>query len=59
MNRQNYDNWLAQGAKTLEQRAVEKVSSILAEYKPEPLPKDVAKAVRAIVERAEAAHVPK
>ncbi len=53
IDRNNYDNWLAKGGKTLEQRAAERVEAILAEHKPEPLPKDVAKAVHAIVERAE------
>jgi trimethylamine:corrinoid methyltransferase-like protein len=38
----------------LEQRAAERVEEILAEHKPEPLPEDVARAVHAIVERAEA-----
>ena len=53
-DRQNYDNWLARGAKTMEQRAAERVDQILTEHQPEPLPKDVARAVHAIVERAEA-----
>ena len=52
--RGNYDQWQAQGAKTLEQRAAERVEEILAEHKPEPLPEDVAQAVHAVVERAEA-----
>ncbi len=54
MERDNYDNWLAKGGKTLEQRANEHVEAILAEHTPEPLPKDIAQAVRAIVARAEA-----
>jgi len=54
IDRQNYDNWQAQGAKTLEQRAAERVAEILVEHKPEPLPKEVAQAVHAIVERATA-----
>jgi trimethylamine--corrinoid protein Co-methyltransferase len=53
-DRDNHDNWLAKGGKTLEQRAAERVEKILAEHKPEPLPQDVARAVHAIVERAEA-----
>jgi trimethylamine--corrinoid protein Co-methyltransferase len=56
IDRQNYDNWRSRGAKTLEQRAAEKVEAILVEHKPEPLPEDVAQAVRAVVERAEARH---
>jgi trimethylamine--corrinoid protein Co-methyltransferase len=54
IDRQNYDNWLAQGGKTLEQRAAERVERILAEHKPEPLPRHIAQAVHGIVERAEA-----
>ncbi len=54
IDRQNYDNWQAQGAKTLEQRATERVTKILTEHEPEPLPPEVAQAVHAIVERAEA-----
>ncbi len=54
IERDNYDNWLAKGGKSLAERAAERVEEILAEHKPEPLPKDVAKAVHAIVERAEA-----
>jgi trimethylamine--corrinoid protein Co-methyltransferase len=51
--RYNYHKWLAKGGKTLGQRATERVDTILAEHKPEPLPEDVARAVHAIVERAE------
>jgi trimethylamine--corrinoid protein Co-methyltransferase len=54
IDRDNYDNWQASGAKTLEQRAAEKVEKILAKHRPEPLPADVAQAVHAVVERAEA-----
>lgn len=54
IERDNYDNWLAKGGKSLAERAAERVEEILAEHKPEPLPKDVARAVHAIVERAEA-----
>ena len=55
-DRNNYDNWRASGAKTLQDRAAERVEQILVEHVPEPLPEDVARAVRAIVERAEAQH---
>jgi trimethylamine--corrinoid protein Co-methyltransferase len=54
MDRDNYDGWQANGGKSLEQRAAERVEEILAEHQPEPLPEGVASAVRAIVERAEA-----
>ncbi len=53
-DRNNHDGWLAKGGTTLGERAAERVASLLAEHQPEPLPEDVAKAVRAIVERAEA-----
>jgi trimethylamine--corrinoid protein Co-methyltransferase len=51
--RDNYDNWQAKGGKTLQQRAAGRVEKILAEHKAEPLPKNVAAAVHAIVQRAE------
>ncbi len=53
INRQRYDNWLADGAKTLQQRANEKVREIIENYEPEPLPRDVQQKIHAIVERAE------
>jgi len=56
IDRQNYDNWQAQGATTLEERASARVKEILAKHKPEPLPAAAAEAVQAIVQRAEAAH---
>jgi trimethylamine--corrinoid protein Co-methyltransferase len=52
--RGNYDQWQAKGAKSLGERAVERVEKILAEHEPEPLPEDVARAVHAVVERARA-----
>ncbi|MCD6360746.1 MAG: trimethylamine methyltransferase family protein [Armatimonadetes bacterium] len=48
-----YDNWVAEGKKTLTQRANEKVKDILENYQPEPLPQDVQKKLHDIVERAE------
>jgi len=52
--RATYNGWLDKGGKSLAERAAERVEKILAEHQPEPLPKDVAQAVHAIVERAEA-----
>ncbi len=52
--RDTYNTWLSKGGETLGQRAAERVKAILAEHKPDPLPKDVAQAVHAIVERATA-----
>lgn len=51
--RDTYDSWLAKGGRTLEQRAAERVEAFLSEHKPEPLPKDAAQAIGAIVEGAE------
>ena len=52
--RGNHDQWQAQGAKSLGERAAERVDKILSEHEPEPLPADVAQAVHAVVERARA-----
>lgn len=54
IDRDNHANWLSRGAKPLEERAAERVEEILEEHNPEPLPGDMAEAVHAIVERAEA-----
>ena len=51
--RDNYDNWLAHGGKSLAERAAERVSEILAEHKPEPLPEAIRDRVNAVVTRAE------
>lgn len=52
-DRNNHDGWLADGGTTLAERATERVETILAEHKPEPLPEEVARTIHAIVERAE------
>jgi trimethylamine:corrinoid methyltransferase-like protein len=49
-------HWLLRGAKTLEERAAERIEQILAEHEPEALQGDAADAVHAIVERDEARH---
>jgi trimethylamine--corrinoid protein Co-methyltransferase len=51
-DRDNHDGWLGGGAKTLRQKARERVDAILAEHEPEPLPPDVQKRVDEIVEGA-------
>lgn len=51
--RDNYDGWLSRGGQTLAERATDKVAKILAEHKPDPLPEDVARQVKAVVQRAE------
>ncbi len=53
MNRQRYDSWRADGAKSLQQRANEKTRAIIEDYEPEPLPADVQQKIHAIVARAE------
>jgi trimethylamine---corrinoid protein Co-methyltransferase len=53
-DRDTYDGWAAHGARSLGERAADRVNELLARHQPEPLPPDVAAAVHAIVERAEA-----
>ena len=50
-DRKNYDRWLADGGKTLRQRARERVEQILASHQPEPLPAEVQAGIDAIVDR--------
>ncbi len=52
-DRQSYDLWKESGSKTMEKRANEKTRSIIEDYQPEQLPKDVQQKIHAIVERAE------
>jgi len=54
--RDTYSGWLARGGKTLAERAADQVEAILATHKPDPLPEQVAEAIHAVVERAEARH---
>lgn len=49
--RSNYDSWQKKGGKDLGERASDRIDTILAEHNPEPLPKDLADAVHAIVEQ--------
>jgi len=53
-DRENKDKWETKGSKTLGERAIERVEEILKNHQPEPLPEDKAKAIRAMVETAEA-----
>ena len=52
IERSNYDGWKNKGGRDLGQRATERVEQILAEHKPEPLPADIQKHLREIVQRA-------
>jgi trimethylamine--corrinoid protein Co-methyltransferase len=45
--------WLSKGAKGLEQKAREKALTVLEEHKVPPLPEDVAKELRSIVNKAD------
>ena len=55
MDRENHGRWKAAGAKTLNQRAKEKVERILESAQPQILSEEVQKRVHAVVERAETA----
>lgn len=46
-------NWQADGGKTIYERAWEKALEILHTHKPEPVPEDVQKTMRLIVEETE------
>ncbi len=50
-DKRQYDSWVDQGGTSMEERAAERVESILQEHEPEPLPEDVQKALRDIVLR--------
>jgi trimethylamine--corrinoid protein Co-methyltransferase len=47
----SYSQWAERGATTMEQRAVREVDRILAKHQVEPLPADVQRDIRKIVER--------
>ncbi len=49
-----YDNWEAEGKKTMFEKCNAKVLDILENYEPEPLPDDVSKKLNDIVKNAEA-----
>ncbi len=51
--RGNYDQWMGAGGLSLGERAAKRVDTILEEHQPEPLPEDVQKELRAIIQRAE------
>jgi trimethylamine--corrinoid protein Co-methyltransferase len=50
--RKTYDMWASEGGRSLAERAAERVSQIISEHKPEPLPPDLANQLRKIVEKA-------
>ncbi|MBM4458934.1 MAG: trimethylamine methyltransferase [Chloroflexi bacterium] len=52
LTRRNYERWLAEGGKSLRQRARERVEQILAAHQPEPLPAGVQASLDQIVAEA-------
>jgi trimethylamine--corrinoid protein Co-methyltransferase len=54
IERQKYAGWVREGSTTLLERATARVEEILATHQPDPLPEDTAKAIKAVVQRAEA-----
>jgi trimethylamine--corrinoid protein Co-methyltransferase len=56
IERDNYERWLSKGGKTMAQRAADRVEAILGSHKPQPLPADLAQALRSVVERATQQH---
>ncbi|MGD8397707.1 MAG: trimethylamine methyltransferase family protein [Anaerolineae bacterium] len=49
-----YSQWVDRGATTMEERAAEQVTEILETHEPEPLPPDIQRDLRKIVEREQA-----
>jgi trimethylamine--corrinoid protein Co-methyltransferase len=49
-----YSQWVDRGATTMEERAAREVEEILVGHKPEPLPADIRRDIRKIVEREQA-----
>lgn len=53
IDRKMYDSWVRSGKKDMAERANEEAIRILENHKPIPLPEDVAKEIRSIIEEAE------
>ena len=51
-DRHDYKTWAGQGAKTLDEQAEARVSELLETHQPEPLPDEICRRLREIVERA-------
>lgn len=49
-DRANYSGWVKKGSQTLGERAAQRVSEILEEHKPEPLPDKIQSEIRTVVE---------
>ena len=52
LDRRDYDDWVAAGATTLQQRANQKVREILETHRPKPLPDEIVRRVKTITQRA-------
>lgn len=53
LDRRNREAWAADGSKGIVERSYEKAIEIIESYKPEPLPEDVQRELKRIVEEAE------
>lgn len=52
-DRRSYEAWLKDGAKSVVDRAKEKVKTILEKHQPEPLEKDIQREIERIIQRAD------
>jgi trimethylamine--corrinoid protein Co-methyltransferase len=53
LDRQNYEAWAGDGKQTMGDRIRRKVSDLLTDHKPEPLPADRVNRIKAVIEAAE------
>jgi trimethylamine---corrinoid protein Co-methyltransferase len=53
IDRSMYEGWVKSGEKDMAERAHEEALQIIRNHKPEPLPEDVSKEIRSIIEEAE------
>jgi trimethylamine--corrinoid protein Co-methyltransferase len=53
-DKRQYSQWAERGATTMEQRAAEQVEEIVSSHEPQPLPPDIQRDIRKIVEQQQA-----
>jgi trimethylamine--corrinoid protein Co-methyltransferase len=53
-DKRQYSQWVERGATTMEQRAAEQVEEIVSSHEPQPLPPDIQRDIRKIVEQQQA-----
>lgn len=58
VDKRQYSQWVEQGSTTMEQRAAKKVDTVLESHQPDPLPPDIQRDLKQIVERAHFERVP-